>query len=126
MAFTPDNALVWCEIPVTDLAASQAFYEAVFGYETTRDETGPNPIIMLPFEGKGVAGHLYPGKPPAPGTGPTLHLQVPDTVEETLARVETAGGTVVMPGAVEIPPGRFGYATDLDGNSLGLFQPKAA
>jgi predicted enzyme related to lactoylglutathione lyase len=127
MSFTPQNALVWCEIPVRDLEAAQAFYEAVFQYKMTRDDnSGPNPLVFFPYQDPGIAGHLYPGKPAAAGTGSTVHLAVPDTVEATLERVKSAGGTAMMEVIVEIPAGRFGYATDPDGNSLGLFEPRAA
>ena len=41
-----------------------------------------------------------------------------------LGALETdAGGTVLPMPPVTIPPGRFVYATDLDGNSFGLFEP---
>ena len=123
MSFQPANALVWGEIPVRDLDRSIAFYETVMKYKITRDEMGPSPVGMLPFEGDGIAGHLYPGTPAAPGTGPTLHLQVPDTLEETAARCEKAGGTIKSD-AITIPPGRFIYVEDPDGNSLGLFEFK--
>ena len=33
MSFTPDNALVWGEIPVRDLDRGMAFYATVFGYD---------------------------------------------------------------------------------------------
>ena len=38
-----------------------------------------------------------------------------------MERVKQAGGTVVSP-IIQIPPGRFFYATDPDGNSIGLFE----
>jgi len=41
-----------------------------------------------------------------------------------MARCDDAGCKVVSP-IVEIPPGRFAYARDLDGNSLGLFESAA-
>ncbi len=122
MPFTPQNALVWCEIPATDLKAAQSFYEAVFQWQMTPDDSGPNPIVFMPYRDPGIAGHLYPGKPAAPGTGPTVHLAVPDTVEAAQARVKEAGGTIPMDFVVDIPAGRFGYAMDPDGNSIGLFQ----
>lgn len=123
MPFTPQNALVWCEIPVSDLPKAVEFYSTVFGYEMQIDDSGPNPMAFLPTETfeTGVAGHLYPGKPATKGTGPTVHLSVPDTVEEAAARVRGAGGEADDT-VVEIPAGRFGYATDPDGNSIGLFQ----
>ena len=106
MSFNPQTALVWCEIPVTDLDAAMKFYSAVFGYAMTVDETGPNPMSFLPSKPNGGAsGHLYPGKPAAKGTGNTVHLAVPDTVEATAARVNDAGGEA-FDMVIEIPAGR--------------------
>ena len=124
MPLPPPHAVVWTEIPVTDVARSAAFYEAVIGLPLVRDESGPNPILMFPCADPvhGIAGHIYEGTP-ASG-GPTVHLAVPWTVEEAGERCVAAGGTV-LPGIVTIPAGRFAYATDPDGNSIGLFEPTA-
>ncbi len=123
MTFTPANAVVWTEIPVTDMRRAMAFYEAALGYRLSLDESGPNPMATFPSTDTppGVHGHLYPGKPAAPGTGPTVHLAVEGTLEEAIARFEAAGGTVQSP-PISIPPGRFVYAQDPDGNSIGLFE----
>ena len=122
MSFTPDNAVVWSEIPVRDLDRGMAFYSQVFGYDMSRDDSGPNPISFIPTAGAdGIAGHLYPGEPAAPGTGPTIHFAVPDTLEATAGRCEAAGGTLKSD-PIAIPPGRFQYATDPDGNSIGIFE----
>ena len=52
-------------------------------------------------------------------------MAVPDTLEEAKQRLVEAGGTVELDGVViDIPAGRFFYATDPDGNSIGLFEPK--
>lgn len=114
--------VVWTEIPVTDLDAASAFYAKVFGFRMSRQDDDPNPRVDFGFDG--IGGHLYPGTP-ARDCGPTIHLCVPDTVEATAARCAEAGGTVLGP-VIDIPPGRFQYATDPDGNSLGLFQPRTA
>lgn len=113
--------LVWCEIPVTDMARAMDFYSDVFKYELTLDETGPNPMANFPMA-SGAAGHLYPGTPAGDGRGNTVHLAVPDKLEDAIARVDPAGGKTMGP-IITIPPGRFAYATDPDGNSLGLFEP---
>lgn len=121
MSFKPDQFTVWAEIPVTDLDRAIAFYNQVFNTELKRDDNGPNPMAMFPTSNPdGAAGHLYPGKPAAAGAGPTVHLACPDTVEDTMERVKAAGGQVVSD-VFTIPAGRFAYATDPDGNSLGLF-----
>jgi len=124
MPFTPDSSVVWTEIPVRDLDDAMAFYSAVFGYELTIDNNGPSPLSTLPSDGKkGVAGNLYVGNPPAPNTGPTLHFLVPGKLEDAMERCSKAGGTV-MPDIMQLPIGRFCYALDPDGNSMGLFEPK--
>ncbi|KJZ19572.1 VOC family protein [Loktanella sp. S4079] len=114
------NAVVWTEIPVTDMEKSVAFYNEVFEFGATIDNSGPNPMAMFGGTENAVGGHLYPGKP-APDGGNTVHLNVPDGLEAAMKRCETAGGQIVSP-IVTIPPGRFAYAKDLDGNSLGLFE----
>jgi predicted enzyme related to lactoylglutathione lyase len=75
-------------------------------------------------ENAGVSGHLYPGTAATQGQGPTVHLSVPDRLEDAMERVREAGGKVLSP-AVAIPPGRFAYCQDLDGNSIGIFEASA-
>lgn len=118
----PVNAAVWFEIPVTDLERAKAFYSEVLMTEFTDQNEGPNPMSVFACQDPrtGVSGHLYPGKPAAGGSGPTIHLPVPDSLEEGLARVEAAGGKVLS-SIIEIPAGRFAYCLDPDGNSIGIF-----
>lgn len=119
----PTFTVVWTEIPVTDLDAAKTFYETVFGWSMKRDDTGPNPMMTFGEDMGGTHGHLYPGKPATEGQGPTIHLAV-DDLEAAMERCKGAGGGVLSP-AIEIPPGRFAYAQDPDGNSIGLFEPKS-
>lgn len=115
---------VWTEIPVADLDAAKAFYEQVFGWTMQKVEMGPNPVMMFAGDAQGVHGHLYAGKPAGQGQGPTVHLAVPGTLSEAVDTCKAAGGTVLSP-PIEIPAGRFAYAQDPDGNSLGLFEVAA-
>jgi predicted enzyme related to lactoylglutathione lyase len=124
MSHQLEKAVVWSEIPVTDMQKAMAFYNAVFGYELTLDTSGPNPMAIFPAkEAKGSCGHLYPGKPARDGEGPTLHLGVPGKLEDAMARLRSAGGTLLPVPPISIPSGRFVYAKDPDGNSIGLFEP---
>ncbi len=121
MPDAPHNTAVWFEIPVSDLAASKAFYEAVLKITMTRDDNGPNPMVAFSsLEDSGVSGHLYPGKPAHAGSGNSIHLAVTDKLEDAMARVPGAGGKVVSD-IIPIPVGRFVYCEDPDGNSIGLF-----
>lgn len=118
-----NNTLVWVEIPVTDMEKSVAYYNKVFGFTLTIDNSGPNPMAMMPNKDAmgGSAGHLYPGKPASDGRGATSHLAVPGSLEDAMKRCEDAGGQILGP-IITIPPGRFVYSHDLDGNSIGLFE----
>lgn len=119
--FVPENAVVWFEIPVSNMAKAKAFYEAVIGLTLIEDNNGPNPMLLFPTQdpASGVSGHLYPGKPASAG-GATIHLAVPAPLESALERVKVAGGEVISE-TITIPPGSFAYCKDLDGNSIGLF-----
>lgn len=123
MTFTPTNCLVWAEIPVTDMEASIAFYQTVTGGALTYIEDGPNPMASFQAAdpSNGVALHLYPGKPAGDGSGPTVHLAAEGALESVMERVSKAGGNVLY-GPISIPAGRFFYATDPDGNSIGFFE----
>jgi predicted enzyme related to lactoylglutathione lyase len=122
MSFNPGNAVAWSEIPVTDMEKSIVYYSTVFDYDLSLNTDGPNPIAILPNkDNNSVSGHLYAGKPPSTGHGPTLHLAIADKLEDAMQRCTKAGGQVVSP-PIEIPNGRFAYTRDLDGNSIGLFE----
>ena len=120
--FTPASAAAWFEIPVTDMDRARTFYGAVLQTELKEDNTGPNPMALFPVEDprSGVGGHLYPGQPPAAGSGNTIHLSAPAPLEAALDRVRENGGEVVSD-VITIPAGRFAYCRDPDGNSIGLF-----
>ena len=122
MTFQPQHFTVWAEIPVTDMERSIKYYETVLQTKLvlTEDESGPMATFKTIDERSGVAGHLTPGKPAKDGAGPTVHLNCPETLEDTLERVKQAGGEVVSD-IVTIPPGRFFISRDIDGNSIGFF-----
>lgn len=115
------NSGCWFEIAVSDLDASMAFYGAVLQQDLSIDNTGPNPMVMLSFndDTPGIGGHLYPGKPSREGS--TIHLVVGDSLDAARDRIIAAGGAVESPD-IQIPPGNFFYARDIDGNSLGMFR----
>ena len=119
---TPENSAVWFEIPVSDMKRAKAFYDTVCMTDLQVDSSGSNPMAIFPVSDmkKGTSGHLYPGKPAAAGSVSTVHLAVPAPLEEALERLKKAGGKVVSD-IVSIPPGRFAYCVDPDGNSISLF-----
>ena len=123
MSTVPTHAVVWFEIPVTDLAKSTAFYQAITQHEMVQTEMGGQAMSIFPTTdpATGVSGNLVEGKPAGEGAGPTLHLVCKGKLEDTIQRVWDAGGRVVSPEVV-IPEGRFAYCLDLDGNSISIFE----
>ena len=123
MSHNPEHAVVWAEIPVSNLGNAMKFYSAVLQAEMAIDDSGPNPVAFLPAKdfATSIAGHLYEGKPGRNGEGATVHLAIPDTVEAARDRVFEAGGTSTGE-IVAMPFGRFAYCIDPDGNSIGLFE----
>ena len=120
-SFIPAHAAAWFEIPVSDMERAKAFYGAVLQNSLEDQEGGPNPMSVFASSAMPpISGHLYPGKPASPGTGPTIHLAAQEPLEEAVARVTENGGTVVTP-IITIEAGRFAYCLDPDGNSFGLF-----
>ncbi len=120
MPYQPENAVVWAEIPVSDLTRAAKFYADVMGYDMRPDNSGHKPVVDI--VANGVAGHLYQAAPAPRGMGMTLHLAVDGALEDALARAASAGAKQTTP-IITIPPGRFAKIEDLDGNSIGLFQP---
>jgi uncharacterized protein len=120
------NALSWFEIPSLNLDKSQAFYEAVLGCTMRRESMGPSEgaVFCYDTENQGVGGALMCG-PTAPerATGGVLvYLDcAPSKLDDVLARVTTAGGSVAMPRQA-LPPGMgfIAHMTDPDGNKVGL------
>lgn len=117
-----ETILVWSEVPVSDMDRAVKFYNDVFGWEMTVDNSGPNPMANFGATTETIGGHIYPGKPAKEGEGPTVHLAVKGKLEDAVERCWTAGGRVLGE-PIQIPPGRFIYAQDPDGNSIGLFEP---
>jgi uncharacterized protein len=120
------NAISWFEIPSTNLDKSQSFYEAVLGCQMRREPMGQSLSAIFPFDKAldGVGGAILCG-PSAPAHakgGVLIYLDCGATsIDLSLQRVATAGGTVAMPRQA-LPPGLgfIAHIDDLEGNRIGL------
>jgi predicted enzyme related to lactoylglutathione lyase len=106
----------YLRIPSTDPRASAAFYEAVFGWKVDADREDPS------FEdGTGhVIGHIHGDMEVAGEAGIRPYVYV-ESVEATLERITSNGGTVVTP---PYPEGDLTVAVFRDpaDNVLGIWQ----
>jgi predicted enzyme related to lactoylglutathione lyase len=116
------NALNWFEIPVTDFSRAKTFYETVLGTPIEQMAMGPVTMGMLSADQNAVGGALVHGDGGTPSQNGTLvYLNGGDDLAVLLARVEPAGGAVVVP-KTEIGNGfgHFAHFVDTEGNRVGL------
>lgn len=115
--------VAWTEIPVSNIEEATAFYNTAFGWKMEVDQTGPAPMAVLGGHMDVAGANLYEGDAAKGGQGPRPHIAIKTSLEDAMTRWESAGGKVISDPVV-IEHGRFVFATDPDGNTLGLFEPK--
>ena len=74
------NAIVWAEVPVTDLDRAEKFYMDFFGFEMARQEPKNGyEVSWFPMsENYGSAGMLMKGESYVPShNGPVLYFSAP-------------------------------------------------
>ena len=120
------HALNWFEIPVTDFTRARTFYETVLGITIAPMAMGPTTMGMLSSDPSAVGGALVHHEGGVPSqTGTMVYLNGGDDLAPLLARVEPAGGAVVVP-KTEIGNdfGFFAHFVDTEGNKVGLHSMK--
>ena len=120
--------VTWFEISVLDMDRAKNFYEKVFG-KTLNKMPVPEDMgmIMCAFPwtdgAEGAAGALVKSEQGKPGgSGTLVYFDSEDCSE--LAKVEEAGGKVIMQKVPVEGYGFFGFFSDTEGNTVGLFSKK--
>jgi predicted enzyme related to lactoylglutathione lyase len=121
------HAINWFEIPTTDLDRASRFYEQVLGVSLKREHFAGTDSQLAVFQGEqeSVRGALIASprrKPVADGALVYLHAS---NLDASLARLEKAGGSVVMPKTDIGEPGFIALVRDTEGNVVGLHSPRA-
>lgn len=110
-----NNHIDYIEFPLRDNAGTKAFYSKVFGWEFT--DWGD---AYISFAGAGIDGG-FNGVDNAeivkPGVLPVLYT---DDLENKLAEVEAAGGTIIKP-IYSFPGGRRFHFHDPNGTELAVW-----
>lgn len=118
------HAINWFDIPVADFDRAKTFYETIFGIQLFVPE-GPQETAMFPadWENGEIGGSISAGDDFVPSDkGTTVFLNGGEDLSSVLAKVEGAGGKVIMP-KTEIPMEGAGYMAlflDTEGNKIGL------
>jgi predicted enzyme related to lactoylglutathione lyase len=120
----PTNALLWFEIPTSDLDRAQTFYETLLAVKLMRGAFGdPNDeMCVFPAPGRGVAGALVHRRFQLPADGGTMvYLNVDGQLDAVLERVRTLNTDLLAPKtAIPSGGGFFACVRDSEGNHVGL------
>jgi uncharacterized protein len=116
--------VVHFEIGCKDLDKSKAFYAKAFGWEYVAGMPGMGMVANLGPHGEkktdGIGGHISSlGHPPHQYV--TIYILV-DDIEASLKKIETLGGSTLVP-KQEVPNmGWFAWFKDPEGNAIGLWK----
>jgi uncharacterized protein len=120
------NAISWFEIPSSDLARAQKFYETIFGITMMPLEMPNIKMRIFPLDNpmEGVGGALVDSggfHKPSATDGPLIYLNGNPDVQLILDKVEAAGGKILVP-RTEISPdyGDMAVFMDTEGNRVAL------
>lgn len=120
------SSINWFEIPAKNFERAVSFYSALFD---TKLEPMPHPSFkyaVLPgdHENGGVTGGIVAGEGFEPSDkGPIIYLNGGDDLAGPLAKVEAAGGKVLMPKTGIGENGFMAHFLDSEGNRIALHSP---
>jgi len=120
------NSINWFEIPVKNFERAKAFYETLFGVPI---EVMPHPSYkygILPGDMQnGVTGGIVEGEGFEPSMkGALIYLHGGDDLSIPLAKVEKAGGKIILPKTSIGNNGFMAHFVDTEGNKMALHSIK--
>lgn len=119
------NAINWFEIPASNFDRAVKFYSAIFDSEFPQQDMMGMKMAFFPTENNGVGGALVQGEGHVPSTeGSTVYLNGGSDLSAPLSRVESAGGSVIMPKTkISDEIGFMAFIRDSEGNRVALHSP---
>jgi predicted enzyme related to lactoylglutathione lyase len=115
--------VVHFELPVEDPERASKFYGAVFGWAIQKWD-GPQEYWLVTTGAKetpGIDGGLMRANAEFPARTPINTIDVP-AIDEYIAKVEAAGGKVIMPKTAIPGVGQFAYCADTEGVVFGMME----
>ncbi len=117
--------LNWFEIPASDLARAQRFYEQVFQIKMDRTDLPNIQMVSFPMDAQDspvTGGALVKSEFHKPSdNGVVIYLSGDPDLNVALGRVEEAGGKIMMHKTkISDDIGYMAYIKDSEGNSIAL------
>lgn len=110
----------YVELPARELDATKAFFSAAFGWSFT--DYGPD---YCAFSNQGLDGGFYRSElSSSTQHGAALIVFYSNALEQTLAKVAAAGGTIIKP-IFAFPGGRRFHFADPSGNEFAVWSDAA-
>ncbi|MFQ5630206.1 MAG: VOC family protein [bacterium] len=122
------NVINWFEIPAANFDRAKKFYSKVFDAELHTMEMMGNQMAFLPGDSsKGdVSGAVCAGEGYKPSTeGALIYLNGGEDLSTPLARIESAGGQVVLQKTkISDEIGYMAIFMDSEGNKVAFHSPR--
>jgi len=111
-----NNKLNYVEFPCKNISKTKAFFEQAFGWSFV--DFGPD---YTSFSNQGLDGGFFKSDlSAAVKTGSALLVFYSALLEETLAKVQGAGGEIIQP-VFSFPGGRRFHFTEPSGNEFAVW-----
>ncbi len=113
--------VVHFELGAVDPLRAAEFYRAAFGWKINQMEGGQEYWLVSTGDPQqpGIDGGILRHKDGAPRT---INSVAVDSIEDAVARINAAGGELVVPKMVIPSVGYLAYFKDTEGNLFGIFQ----
>ena len=110
----------WVEVPATDFDRAVEFYNAVFKLQLKKQDFGQEKMACFPGDEGAIS--YAPGFKPSEN-GVMVSFTAPDTIDDTISRMERNGGKVIQPKTKIEAEGRafFAVGIDSEGNKIGIY-----
>ena len=121
------NAVNWFEIPATDFERAKKFYAELLQLEITDVPMpqGKYAIFPISMEGTGASGAIMQMEGFNPSAeGSIIYFYGGEDLSVPLARVEPAGGKIIIPKTDIGENGFFAQFIDTEGNRMALHSIK--